>query len=465
MATTSVEKDLNPYWSAYSAAMSSRLWLPTKTVLQSLGSESSTFSSRKTVEKSWFATELHTAPKEILSKICSPTFTSSPAECTDLDDTLVKSKKIRVYPTPEQLPLFRQWIGTARRAYNQTVALLKQPGTKANWKKIKTDLIDALPEWADPVPYQIKSIAIRDACKAVSAAKRKFKITGEFQEVHFRKRKNPVQSCFIPKDALSKKGVYHTLAGELKLEEALPDERLDSRLVCHNERWYLAVPYKTKRQGSDNQGRVVALDPGIRSFQSFFSEDSCGKLGSGDFGRIQRLCAHLDKRIGQLKTEKRRLRCRRLKSSCARLRSRVRNLIDELHHKVTLFLVKSFDVILLPTFETKQMTSRQARKLTRKSVRSMLTFSHYRFKQFLKYKAFEYGKTVIDVNEAWTSKTVSWTGEINKRLGGAKQITSRLTGDTMDRDYNGARGIFLRVLGDHPILNACVQDVSALSAT
>jgi putative transposase len=94
-----------------------------------------------------------------------------------------------------------------------------------------------------------------------------------------------------------------------------------------------------------------------------------------------------------------------------------------------------------------------------------LTFSHYRFKQFLKYKAFEYGKTVIDVNEAWTSKTVSWTGEINKRLGGAKQITSRLTGETMDRDYNGARGIFLRALGDHPILHACVQDVSALNAT
>ena len=38
----------------------------------------------------------------------------------------------------------------------------------------------------------------------------------------------------------------------------------------------------------------------------------------------------------------------------------------------------------------------------------------------------------IDVNKAYTSKTVSWTGEI---------IKSRIDGKTMNRDLNGARGI------------------------
>ncbi len=36
--------------------------------------------------------------------------------------------------------------------------------------------------------------------------------------------------------------------------------------------------------------------------------------------------------------------------------------------------------ILLPTFESKQMTKRGHRKLRRKSVRQMLTLSHYRFR-------------------------------------------------------------------------------------
>ena len=99
--------------------------------------------------------------------------------------------------------------------------------------------------------------------------------------------------------------------------------------------------------------------------------------------------------------------------------------------------------ILLPTFESKQMTKRGHRKLRRKSVRQMLTLSHYRFKMFLKHKALEYGVRVIDVCEAYTSKTVSWTGEIITNLGGSKVIKSS-KGHRMDRDLNGARGIFIK---------------------
>ncbi len=59
-----------------------------------------------------------------------------------------------------------------------------------------------------------------------------------------------------------------------------------------------------------------------------------------------------------------------------------------------------------------------------------------------------------------TLKTVSWTGEIVKNLGGARVIKSALTGLKMNRDLNGARGIFLRALVDTPWLredlNLCV---------
>ncbi len=55
----------------------------------------------------------------------------------------------------------------------------------------------------------------------------------------------------------------------------------------------------------------------------------------------------------------------RVKSSLSparslKIRQKVQNLIDELHWKVARFLTDNFDVILLPTFETKQMVSKAA---------------------------------------------------------------------------------------------------------
>jgi len=431
--------------------------------LPALVSNFSGIFSNITVENSWFSIRLNTAPSGSFPTIFLPSFTSSLAECTASDDTLLKSKKIRIYPTDQQAGVFRRWLGTSRVAFNAAVAFLRTPGTKANWKKIKTGLLKALPPWSEETPYQIRSVAMRDACRAVSAAKRKFMETGEFQEVGFRSRKQPVQSCFIPKSAFRRGGIYPTLSkGEIRMVEEVPKGHGDLRLVRARGRWFLIVPVQQKRCAAENQGRVVALDPGVRSFQTFYAETGCGKLGDGDFGQIQRLCAHIDDLISRRKLETQRFRKRNLRRAILNMQSRLHNLVDELHHKVAAFLVKSFDVIILPPFETQEMVQRGARKLRAKSVRSMLTFAHYRFRMFLKHKAFEYGKLVLDQNEAWTSKTVSWTGEVNAKLGGSKVVRSAKTGLSMDRDYNGARGIFLRALGDQPVLRGNLKDASAL---
>jgi putative transposase len=102
------------------------------------------------------------------------------------------------------------------------------------------------------------------------------------------------------------------------------------------------------------------------------------------------------------------------------------------------------------------MSSKKNRKLRSKTVRAMLTWSHYKFKMRLKNKALEFGKKVIDVCEAYTSKTVSWTGEV-KKVGGSRVIRSG--GITLDRDLNGAKGIFIRFLVDSPALMSAIVSV------
>jgi putative transposase len=167
----------------------------------------------------------------------------------------------------------------------------------------------------------------------------------------------------------------------------------------------------------------------------------------------------LDKLIGKISKAKSQ-RKKRLKNAATRLRGKIKYLVDELHKKTARFLVDNFDVILLPTFETSIMSKKAKRRIRSKSVRQMLTLSDYKFKKFIKHKANEFNKIVIDVNEAYTSKTVSWTGEIISNLGGSKIIKPRIDNRTMNRDLNGARGIYLCALVDTPWLrdnlNLCI---------
>jgi putative transposase len=372
----------------------------------------------------------------------------------DSESTVRKSKKIRIYLSPEQRNLVKRWLGISRFVFNKTVEYLQQPDTQANWKAIKGGILDTLPQWCKEVPYQIKSIAIKDACTAVREAKKKYKLTGQRQKVKFRSRKDKIQSCYIPKSAVKEQGIYHTILGKIRYTEQLPDKIGDCRLVFHHGQHYICIPHDVPQTMSENQGRVVALDPGVRSYITLFTEDSFGWIGSGDIGRIQRLCYFLDNLISRSTKAKAKQR-QRLSASADRLRLRIRHLIDEMHHKVARFLVDNFDVILLPTFDVSRMVIKRARKLRSKSVRQMLSWAHYRFELFLKHKAFETGKMVLDCTEAYTSKTVSWTGEIIHNLGGRKVIVGR-DGFRMDRDINGARGIFLRALGDIPSLRACL---------
>ena len=225
----------------------------------------------------------------------------------------------------------------------------------------------------------------------------------------------------------------------------------DSRLTLHNGQYHLVVTCPAQRCVSETQARVVALDPGIRSFLTWLSETDAGHIAPGAFGKIQRLCAHLDALLSRAKLERRRWAKRNKYLAADRMRVRIINLVDELHHQAARWLVDHFDIILVPTFETSEMPRRGARKLRSKSVRSMLTYGHYRFQQFLTWKAWQSGKDVLLVNEAYTSKTCSWNGEIIPNLGG-RRVVAGSDGVRVNRDINGARGIFLRALGDTPAL-------------
>ena len=189
----------------------------------------------------------------------------------------------------------------------------------------------------------------------------------------------------------------------------------------------------------------MALDPGIRSFLTGYDGENILEIGKGDIGRIQRLCLHLDNLISRSTSVRAKQRYRMGKAA-NRMRSKIQDLIKDLHNKAASVLVNSYKLIFLPSFDVSQMVVKSGRKITSKSVRQMLAWSHYKFEQHLKQAAQRKSVLVVICNESYTSKTCTRCGHIHQSLGGRKIHKCPNCGNVVNRDWGGAFNIMLRAL-------------------
>lgn len=190
---------------------------------------------------------------------------------------------------------------------------------------------------------------------------------------------------------------------------------------------------------------------GVRTFLTGFDGQSFVEIGKGDMGRITRICQHLDKLMSKISLSKSKRQRQKMRKAAARIRKRIKNLIDECHKQAACWLTKNYKVVLLPTFETSNMTKKHKRKIGSKTARQMLTWAHYRFKQALKDRAELSGCYIVDVTEEFTSKTCTLCGHVHTKLGGSKIFKCPECGHTLLRDFNGALGIMLKALRDTSI--------------
>ena len=282
--STGSARDSSPYWSEFTGGISSLLWLPTGTGSPGSDLNSSSGWSSKTAGRSWFSTSRMPAPNPSLPKIYSPSSIRSAAGCTDSAATGPQSRRIQVYPNQVQKRAIASWLDASRWTYNLSVELLRA-GAPAAWrtvaKTVMSELDSQRPEGRS-VPYQIKRTSVRDACRAMQNVKAfnaqlaQDKAAGcrldeDFAELGFRSRKNPRQSGYIPDDAITQAGVYRQVLGPLHMAEPVPPDNKESRLVKERDKYWLTIPYPAQCDIETPRGDgVVALDPGVRSFLTFF---------------------------------------------------------------------------------------------------------------------------------------------------------------------------------------------------
>jgi putative transposase len=455
--STSKEKGFFPFWNKSCQEISNLLWLDIKTDSRGSVSILSDGSVSKKIANSWFSVEQSCLQSENLLKIscwagdppsCQSSIVSV-ADSTDCENINLLSKKIRVYPEPELARIWKQWIAASRWCYNQAINHLKT--NKIGKYDLRKLVMSEVPEWVDNCPYNPRQAAVFQAFDAHKAAKK----SGGFAK--YRSRFDVSKTIKFQTSNWKNNTFYPQITKGLtyKSAEAINKINHDPTLSLINGQWFICHLVETLKPMPTVGERVLAIDPGIRTFITGFEGSHIIEIGKGDIGRIYRLCSHLDKLMSKIGLSKgsafKRLRFT-LRKASAKIRIKIKCLISELHKKSADYIATTYKTIFLPKFETSQMVCKASRKINKKSARAMMTLSHYQFKQTLKHQATKYGSSVVDITEEYTSKTCSKCGHIHQKLGSKKKYVCPSCGHSIPRDVNGAINIMLKALGDTPWL-------------
>jgi putative transposase len=502
LASTQTGKGLKPFWTKSCPALSEKLWLPTEIGCQDLALN---LSHRfvKNLELKLKYLEMNQnlkPPQKNLLKISCPLSQFSPPDIMD-PVNITYSRKIRIYPNSEQKKLFNKCFDVSRFIYNKGVEVINKTyqdqlnnykkqnengcitckaKTENNFfcdkhkkQKLKWKLPLTLPTlrpmvmksdkdltenelWQKEVPYDTRQLVLKSLITNYKSAISN-KRSGNIKEFKFKfKRKdNPQQIMFVCKKAMIGGCIFKR---RLKKKSKILFEKRhdiysnytpkhDFSIIKEHNKFY--VIYSKERISSYKNAKydVCSLDPGVRSFQTYYSpEKCCGSIGDNVNNKLTTMNNKLDKLSSIINSVSGRTK-HNIKKRCLSLRTKMKSFVRDLHWQTCSFLTKNFGTIIIPEFKSKNMVKKdKTRKIGKRTVREMLGLSHFSFLQKLKFKCSEYNRKLIITTEEYTSKTCGNCGELNQKLGSSKVFHCRKCNLHIDRDLNGARNILIKYL-------------------
>lgn len=360
----------------------------------------------------------------------------------------ITSECIRLYPTQTQKSILLDWNEVYRRVYNLTVSYMKTK-TIMNFITLRSEidmLILGNKELKElfnkcGMPKHTRDNAIKDCIKAYKTAYANLNAKNiKHFKLRYKKKTHHLSSIVIEPAAFSKvkNGFAIKTLDIMKSSKSLLGITKECRL-CYNSRtgvFLLRVPYIREFYKLVRNSPVVSLDPGIRTFQTLYSpEGNCYEICSDKTNyKIKNLIKIISKKNDENPPKKKYIQ---------RIRDKLKNMVKDMHCKVSNFLCKNFDNIVIGNMSTKSIIS-NTKKLHSSTKKMCLALSHYKFKLILQNTALKFGNKVHIVDESYTSKTCGNCGQTNSKLKGSKIFNCGDCGYVCDRDINAARNILLK---------------------
>ena len=386
---------------------------------------------------------------------------------------LIKCEKIKIYPTKKQRKILLIWMHAYVKMYNDTLKIIKnrkreKKKTILNWKTLRTThlkdkktlIIKSTKgkslKYKSQVNSHVLDGAIHDACSKVKTC-----ITNLYNRHinHFRlrylKQSKHTKVLKIEKNFINSK--INTFCPSIfnesfKLMKTERDKHINFKLKNINSdftihynsltnEFTLLSPISINQIKKHNKKETISLDPGIRTFQTGYSNNKCVEIGNN-------LRNTLLKYIKKIDSIKKSSKSKKIKKKVERKNyKKINNCVNDLHWKSINYLINNFGNIIIGNLSTKNIVKNNSNNnIDKVTKRVSLLMRLYQFKQRLSFKCNQHMIGYKEINEAYTSKTCTNCGNLKNDLGSAKVFNCNNCNISINRDINGARNILLKSL-------------------
>lgn len=370
--------------------------------------------------------------------------------------------QFRLYPTPEQDGLFRQFAGVCRFIYNLALEQREKyrdtyeySGVRLGYVQQARELtmLRAEVDWIAAVSQTCQQQALRDLDKAFGdffagrtryPTRRRKGVNDSFRfqgrEVEVRRLNDKWSSVRLPKIGWVKLRRSRDISGTL----------LNATVSLTPLGWVIAFTCERQlTRGADTAGSV-GIDRGVAatlmlSNGESFSVPSSLKAIDRSYRAAQRVLARRQK--GSARRRKALARCARLAARRARIRR-------DWHHKVSSNIADQFRTVVMEDLKIRNMTATAKGTVEAPGVnvrqkaglnRSILNQGWGSFATILGYKLEERGGTLVLVDPAYTSQTCSDCGTVDKKSRKSQAVFHcQHCGFRANADHNAAINILRR---------------------
>jgi putative transposase len=387
---------------------------------------------------------------------------------------MLKAFKYRIYPKESQITNLENQCSMCRHLYNwslqERIKSYEEEGKSVTYydQANKLPALKVEKPWYKGVSAQALQDVLRRLDKAFKAFFQRIK-DGDIPGFPKFQKKGQWNSITFPQDIkLPSEGTIAVpKVGDVKIQyhREIPNNAKIKTLTIIKEgtKWFasFSVEYPLELELKPVQS-VVGIDLGLIDF--YYGSDGSQVSVPKFFRKREKQLKKLQKKLS--KTQKRTPKYFDLLRAVQKVHFKIRCQRQDFLHKTANYLLDKFDAVVVENLNIKNMMKRPKAKQDENGIfipngaskksglnKSISDVGWSRFILFLKYKAEEKGKKIIEVNPKYTSQACSQCGTIVKKSLSTRTHRCCECDFVANRDHNAALnilGLGLQSLGANP---------------